>query len=306
MGPGPAACSSVRFGLHAGPPPMPATASARPRASTRRPPRGDRDLRAAPRRRTRPADRRSDPRAALVLLPPGDAASAAPSASASGPAREALEARSRRPDRQHRHAHLDLRRAGRPIAEARLPAGRRGRRPIGSAAAGTVECAGGWYRVKPRGYVCVGKGASRLLEHQVVQAAFRGPARHAPLPYQYVTSRSPPPHLYFRLPTLQGPDPRRGADPRRPPRRVGPGRVQQDRGSIPSLPSSPRDATCPSRTAPRRSSTTRCTRGARRRRPPSASSRRSSGRAAASASRPSSTSSRSIERRPRTRARSTA
>jgi hypothetical protein len=69
------------------------------------------------------------------------------------------------------------------------------------AAAGTDGCAGGWYRVKPRGFVCVGKGASLALEHQVVQAAFRGPARHEPLPYQYVTSRSPPPHLYFRLPT---------------------------------------------------------------------------------------------------------
>jgi hypothetical protein len=67
--------------------------------------------------------------------------------------------------------------------------------------AGTESCAGGWYRVKPRGYVCVGKGASLALGHQVVQAAFRGPVRHEPLPYQYVTSKSPPPHLYFRLPT---------------------------------------------------------------------------------------------------------
>jgi hypothetical protein len=69
------------------------------------------------------------------------------------------------------------------------------------ASAGTEGCAGGWYRVKPRGYVCVGKGASLALDNQVVQAAFRGPLRHEPLPYQYVTSRSPPPHLYFRLPT---------------------------------------------------------------------------------------------------------
>jgi L,D-transpeptidase catalytic domain len=69
------------------------------------------------------------------------------------------------------------------------------------APAGTESCTGGWYRVKPRGYVCVGKGASLALDHQVVQAAFRGPARHEPLPYQYVTSKSPPPHLYFRLPT---------------------------------------------------------------------------------------------------------
>ncbi|APR78019.1 Hypothetical protein A7982_03366 [Minicystis rosea] len=69
------------------------------------------------------------------------------------------------------------------------------------ASAGTDNCAGGWYRVKPRGYVCVGKGASLTLDHQVVAAAFRGPKRHEPLPYQYVTSRAPPPHLYFRLPS---------------------------------------------------------------------------------------------------------
>lgn len=69
------------------------------------------------------------------------------------------------------------------------------------ASAGTDGCAGGWYRVKPRGYVCVGKGASLSLDHQVVEAAVRGPDRRSSLPYQYVTSRSPPPHLYFRLPT---------------------------------------------------------------------------------------------------------
>jgi hypothetical protein len=71
------------------------------------------------------------------------------------------------------------------------------------ASAGTDGCAGGWYRVVPRGYVCVGKGASLALNHQVVEAAVRGPMRRAPLPYQYVVSRSPPPHLYFRLPTRE-------------------------------------------------------------------------------------------------------
>ncbi|MCC6553311.1 MAG: L,D-transpeptidase [Polyangiaceae bacterium] len=67
--------------------------------------------------------------------------------------------------------------------------------------AGTDGCAGGWYRILPRGYVCVGKGASLALDHQVVAAAVRGPERGAPAPYHYVISRSPPPHLYFRLPT---------------------------------------------------------------------------------------------------------
>src|SRR5262249_1320339 len=39
------------------------------------------------------------------------------------------------------------------------------------ASAGTDGCAGGWYRIAPRGYVCVGKGASLSLNHQVVEAA---------------------------------------------------------------------------------------------------------------------------------------
>jgi hypothetical protein len=69
------------------------------------------------------------------------------------------------------------------------------------ASAGNTNCAGGWYRVVPRGFVCVGKGASLSLDHPVTEAAVRGPLRDGNLPYVYVTSRSPPPHLYFRLPT---------------------------------------------------------------------------------------------------------
>jgi hypothetical protein len=69
--------------------------------------------------------------------------------------------------------------------------------------AGTENCAGGWYRIVPRGYVCVGKGASLALDHQVVAAAVRGPRRGAPSPYFYAMSGSPPPHLYFRLPTRE-------------------------------------------------------------------------------------------------------
>ncbi|MRG91256.1 L,D-transpeptidase family protein [Polyangium spumosum] len=67
--------------------------------------------------------------------------------------------------------------------------------------AGTRRCEGGWYRIAPRGYVCVGKGATLSLDHQVIQAALRGPDRDATLPYAYVMSRSRAPHLYFRLPT---------------------------------------------------------------------------------------------------------
>lgn len=66
---------------------------------------------------------------------------------------------------------------------------------------GTAGCDGGWYRIEPRGFVCVGKGASLSLDHPIVQAAPRGPDRSGALPYHYAVSRSPPPHLYFRLPS---------------------------------------------------------------------------------------------------------
>jgi hypothetical protein len=79
-------------------------------------------------------------------------------------------------------------------------------------AEGTDGCAGGWYRVAPRGYVCVGKGASLDLEHPVVQAAPRGPDRAALTPYRYVMSGSPPPHLYYRLPTKREQATAEGAD----------------------------------------------------------------------------------------------
>ncbi|WP_437986586.1 L,D-transpeptidase [Sorangium sp. So ce117] len=89
-----------------------------------------------------------------------------------------------------RSTKLGYLRAGAVVDRAELPAGADG-------------CAGGWYRIAPRGYVCVGKGASLALEHQVVAAAVRGPRRGAPVPYYYVMSGSPPPHLYFRLPTVE-------------------------------------------------------------------------------------------------------
>ena len=74
------------------------------------------------------------------------------------------------------------------------------------APAGTTNCAGGWYRILPRGHVCVGKGASLSLDHQVAAAAVRGPNRKGPLPYQYVFAGAPAPHLYFRLPSRREQD----------------------------------------------------------------------------------------------------
>lgn len=62
-------------------------------------------------------------------------------------------------------------------------------------------CAGGWYRINPRGFVCVGKGATLDLDAKVVKAASVRAVRGAGLPYYYALSDDPPPHLYFKLPS---------------------------------------------------------------------------------------------------------
>jgi hypothetical protein len=67
----------------------------------------------------------------------------------------------------------------------------------------TEGCPEGFYRVAPRGYVCVGKTASLDLAHEVRQATPQGPRRGEPFPYSYVVSRAPPPHRYVRLPTRE-------------------------------------------------------------------------------------------------------
>lgn len=67
--------------------------------------------------------------------------------------------------------------------------------------AGFNRCKAGFYRIAPRGYVCAGVGASLDIEHTVALAAYRGPRRGRPFPYDYVISRVPTPHLYVHLPT---------------------------------------------------------------------------------------------------------
>ncbi len=66
---------------------------------------------------------------------------------------------------------------------------------------GYAGCDQGWYRVEPRGYVCVGATATLDVHHPVVEAASKPPDRAQGLPYPYVMSRQPPPPFYVRLPT---------------------------------------------------------------------------------------------------------
>lgn len=66
--------------------------------------------------------------------------------------------------------------------------------------AGTSGCPGGWRRVKPAGYVCVGPEAALDLDHPIVRASTRRPDVTQKLPYMYGTvTRGGP--AYARIPT---------------------------------------------------------------------------------------------------------
>lgn len=62
-------------------------------------------------------------------------------------------------------------------------------------------CEGGWYRVNPRGFVCVGRGATLDPTHPVVAASTVRPQRGEGLPYIYALAGQMAPLLYFRLPS---------------------------------------------------------------------------------------------------------
>jgi hypothetical protein len=64
-------------------------------------------------------------------------------------------------------------------------------------------CQGGWYRVNPRGFVCMGLGATLDLAHPVVVASAKRAVRGEGLPYLYALSNDTSPLLYFRLPATR-------------------------------------------------------------------------------------------------------
>ena len=64
-------------------------------------------------------------------------------------------------------------------------------------------CDGGWYRVNPRGFICIGLGATLNLDDPVAVAAAKRAVRGQRLPYAYALSNEPAPLLYFRLPSAR-------------------------------------------------------------------------------------------------------
>lgn len=63
-----------------------------------------------------------------------------------------------------------------------------------------VECPGGWYAVRPAGFVCAGADATTKLDHPVVRAIAVEPERSRPMPYKYAFLRAIAPN-YLKIPT---------------------------------------------------------------------------------------------------------
>lgn len=64
------------------------------------------------------------------------------------------------------------------------------------------DCAGGWYAVRPLGFVCVGPDATLKLDHPVARALSVEPDRSKPMPYRYAFLRASAPN-YMRIPNAK-------------------------------------------------------------------------------------------------------
>ncbi len=69
-------------------------------------------------------------------------------------------------------------------------------------AAGNDRCSGGWYRIRPRGYVCANQEVTFDTNHPVVRAASVRPDTTKPLPYRYAFLSGAAP-LYLRIPNSE-------------------------------------------------------------------------------------------------------
>lgn len=65
---------------------------------------------------------------------------------------------------------------------------------------GKSGCAGGWYQVYPKGYVCAGEDATTDMDDPLVRAGARRPDLRAQMPYRYAFVRAVLP-MYLRVPT---------------------------------------------------------------------------------------------------------
>jgi len=68
--------------------------------------------------------------------------------------------------------------------------------------AGNDRCPGGWFRIRPRGYVCANKEVTFDTRHPLVRAASVRPDIAKPLPYKYAFLSGAAP-LYLRIPNSE-------------------------------------------------------------------------------------------------------
>jgi hypothetical protein len=64
------------------------------------------------------------------------------------------------------------------------------------------DCSGGWYAVRPLGFVCAGDDLSVSLEHPLARAIQVEPQRNKPLPYVYAFTRAASPN-YLKVPSSE-------------------------------------------------------------------------------------------------------
>lgn len=64
------------------------------------------------------------------------------------------------------------------------------------------DCEGGWYAVRPVGFVCLGENATLKLDHPLVKAVDVEPDRSKAMPYKYAFVRAIAPN-YLRIPTRE-------------------------------------------------------------------------------------------------------
>jgi L,D-transpeptidase catalytic domain len=118
---------------------------------------------------------------------PLDGAEAVPVPSASGPVLAALRMVSPVYATPNKHAE----KVGYLRIGARVP---RSDQPVT-----LEECPGGWYALRPLGFVCAGDDSTIDLEHPLARAIQVEPDRSRPLPYAYAFTRSATPN-YLRVP----------------------------------------------------------------------------------------------------------
>jgi L,D-transpeptidase-like protein len=74
--------------------------------------------------------------------------------------------------------------------------------PRSEEAISSSDCAGGWYAVRPLGFVCAGSDLSVDLEHPLARAIQVEPERSKPLPYVYAFTRAATPN-YLKVPSSE-------------------------------------------------------------------------------------------------------